>query len=47
MPDNMSVERRASMRAYGAELILVDREGGMEAARDLAREWNPRIKAGY
>ena len=36
MPDNMSVERRASMRAYGAELILVDREGGMEAARDLA-----------
>ncbi|MCP4289085.1 MAG: cysteine synthase CysM [Gammaproteobacteria bacterium] len=36
MPDNMSVERRASMRAYGAELILVDRESGMEAARDLA-----------
>ena len=36
MPDNMSIERRASMRAYGAELILVDREGGMEAARDLA-----------
>lgn len=36
MPDNMSVERRASMRAYGAELILVDRQGGMEAARDLA-----------
>jgi len=36
MPDNMSVERRASMRAYGAELILVEREAGMEAARDLA-----------
>lgn len=36
MPDNMSVERRASMRAYGAELVLVDRQGGMEAARDLA-----------
>ncbi|MCB1761168.1 MAG: cysteine synthase CysM [Gammaproteobacteria bacterium] len=36
MPDNMSEERRASMRAYGAKLILVDREGGMERARDLA-----------
>ncbi len=35
MPDNMSAERRASMRAYGAELVLVS-EGGMEAARDLA-----------
>jgi len=38
MPDNMSVERRASMRAYGAELILVSREQGMEGARDLALE---------
>ncbi len=37
MPDNMSVERRAVMKAYGAELILVPREGGMEAAIDLAR----------
>ncbi len=36
MPENMSVERRASMRAYGAELILVTREQGMEGARDLA-----------
>lgn len=36
MPDNLSVERRASMRAYGAELILVSREQGMEGARDLA-----------
>jgi cysteine synthase B len=36
MPDNMSEERKASMRAYGARLILVDREGGMETARDLA-----------
>jgi len=36
MPDNLSVERRASMQAYGAELILVTRQEGMEGARDLA-----------
>jgi len=36
MPENMSVERRASMRAFGAEIILVSREQGMEYARDLA-----------
>ncbi|NYT85712.1 cysteine synthase CysM [Pollutimonas harenae] len=37
MPDNLSVERRASMTAYGAELILTPaKEGGMEYARDLA-----------
>ncbi len=36
MPENMSLERRASMRAYGAELMLVSREQGMEGARDLA-----------
>lgn len=37
MPDNLSVERRASMTAYGAELILTPAsEGGMEYARDLA-----------
>ena len=36
MPENLSVERRASMRAYGADLILVTREQGMEYARDLA-----------
>ena len=36
MPDSMSDERRASMKAYGAELILVSKEeGGMEGARDL------------
>lgn len=38
MPENMSLERQASMRAYGAELLLVSREVGMEGARDLARE---------
>ena len=36
MPENMSMERRASMRAYGAEIIIVTREQGMEGARDLA-----------
>ena len=36
MPDNLSVERRQAMKAYGAELILVSREQGMEGARDLA-----------
>lgn len=36
MPDNLSVERRASMKAYGAELILVTQEESMEGARDLA-----------
>jgi len=36
MPDSMSEERRAAMSAYGAELIGVSREEGMEGARDLA-----------
>ena len=36
MPDNLSVERRQSMKAYGAELILVSQKEGMEGARDLA-----------
>ena len=38
MPETMSVERRASMRAYGAEIILVSAEAGMEGARDLAKQ---------
>jgi len=38
MPETMSVERRASMRAYGAEIILVSAEEGMEGARDLAKQ---------
>jgi S-sulfo-L-cysteine synthase (O-acetyl-L-serine-dependent) len=36
MPENQSVERRQTMRAFGAELILTPREGGMEMARDVA-----------
>jgi cysteine synthase B len=40
MPDNLSVERRAAMKAYGAELILVD--NGMEGARDLAHDMEAR-----
>ncbi|AKO53128.1 cysteine synthase [Marinobacter psychrophilus] len=42
MPSNMSEERRASMRAYGAEIIAVSKEDGMEGARDLAE----RMQAG-
>ncbi|CCG87942.1 cysteine synthase CysM [Erwinia piriflorinigrans] len=42
MPESMSVERQAAMRAYGAELILVSRDQGMEGARDLALEMAAR-----
>jgi cysteine synthase B len=42
MPDNMSEERRVAMKAYGAELVLVTREQGMEGARDLALEMQTR-----
>jgi len=36
MPENQSVERRQTMRAFGAELVLTAKEGGMEMARDVA-----------
>jgi len=36
MPEDLSVERAQTMKAYGAELILTPRSGGMEYARDLA-----------
>jgi len=36
MPENLSLERRQSMAAYGAEIILTPKTGGMEYARDLA-----------
>ncbi len=42
MPDNMTAERRAAMRAYGAELVLVSEKAGMEAARDLAAAMEAR-----
>ncbi|KAK43007.1 cysteine synthase CysM [Caballeronia sp. LZ029] len=38
MPEDVSLERRQSMRAYGAELILTPAQGGMEFARDAAKE---------
>ena len=38
MPEHMSVERRALMKAYGAEIVLVSKDEGMEGARDLADE---------
>ncbi|KVE89109.1 cysteine synthase [Burkholderia cepacia] len=38
MPEDLSVERRQSMAAYGAEIILTPVKGGMELARDLADE---------
>jgi cysteine synthase B len=42
MPEHMSIERRAAMKAYGAEIILTPREGSMEAAIDLARAMETR-----
>ncbi|ELY3770659.1 cysteine synthase CysM [Cronobacter dublinensis] len=42
MPDNMSMERKAAMQAYGAKLVLVSREQGMEGARDLAAQMAQR-----
>src|ERR1051325_6225437 len=36
MPDNQSIERRQSMKAYGAEFVLTPKEGSMELARDVA-----------
>ena len=38
MPENQSLERRQSMRAFGAELVLVSKTGGMEQARDIAEK---------
>ena len=38
MPEHLSIERRQTMRAYGAELVLVSKAEGMEGARDLAEK---------
>jgi cysteine synthase B len=38
MPEHMSVERRAVMKAFGAEIVLVSKEASMEGARDLAAQ---------
>jgi len=38
MPENQSIERRQSMRAYGAELVLTPKDGGMELCRDIAEK---------
>jgi cysteine synthase B len=38
MPEHLSAERRQTMRAFGAEIILTPQKGGMEAARDLAEK---------
>jgi cysteine synthase B len=42
MPEHMSLERRAVMKAYGAEIVLVSKQASMEGARDLAREMGER-----
>ena len=44
MPETMSVERRATMKAYGADIVLVTKEQGMEGARDLADEMQAQGK---
>ncbi len=44
MPENMSIERRQVMEAYGAEIILVSKEEGMEGARDLAFQMEKKGK---
>ncbi len=38
MPEHLSIERRQTMRAFGAEIVLTPQKGGMEAARDLAEK---------
>ncbi|GAB2532123.1 MULTISPECIES: cysteine synthase CysM [unclassified Simplicispira] len=42
MPEDLSIERAQTMKAYGAELVLTPRSGGMEHARDLAEAMQKR-----
>ncbi len=44
MPEHMSEERRAAMKAFGAKIILVSKQGGMEEARDVAQEMQQQGK---
>ncbi len=42
MPENLNIERRQNMTAYGAQLILTPKDGGMEYARDMALQMEAR-----
>jgi len=44
MPEHLSVERRQTMRAFGAEIVLTPKAGGMEGARDLAEKMRDQGK---
>ena len=44
MPEHLSIERRQTMRAFGAEIILTPQKGGMEYARDLAEQMRDQGK---
>ncbi len=44
MPEHLSIERRQTMRAFGAEIVLTPKSGGMEYARDLAEEMRDQGK---
>jgi cysteine synthase B len=44
MPEHMSVERRAVMKTFGAEIVLVSKDSSMEGARDLAKDMEARGK---